>query len=412
MLELLIIGGGVHGTFLSHALCSSGAFGRDQLAVLDPWDEPLAHWHRNTRNSGMRFLRSPSSHNMDTDFHALRDFARTHNFPEPASYIPPYQRPSLELFDQHTNTVLNKHRLARLRVKGRAQRIVLKPHHVEIATDHQVMRARRVLIAVGRSEELRYPGWYAATESSTDPNIAHVFSPDYNRDARNAPRAPVIVGGGVTAAQLALALSRRSENPPVIVARHPVKSEQFDSNPCFIGPRCLEDFLAERDYTRRRQIITRERNPGTMPSDVAVELQAALDEKRITYIVDEVVGTTPSREGQTEVRLSTGPSTLSSDAVFLATGFNPVPPASRLIADLAARHSLKLAEDGYPIVDRHLQWQERVFLAGPLAELELGPACVNIIGAHHAARRLVPVFKYGRLEAGRRNPWLPLRKVA
>jgi hypothetical protein len=32
-------------------------------------------------------------------------------------------------------------------------------------------------------------------------------------------------------------------------------------------------------------------------------------------------------------------------------------------------------------------------VAGPLGELEIGPAAPNIIGAHLAARRLVPYFR-------------------
>jgi uncharacterized membrane protein YdfJ with MMPL/SSD domain len=51
-----------------------------------------------------------------------------------------------------------------------------------------------------------------------------------------------------------------------------------------------------------------------------------------------------------------------------------------------------------------------VFVIGALAELELGPACLNIIGAHNAARRLVPQFRPEPPVAEELQPWTPLAR--
>jgi hypothetical protein len=48
-------------------------------------------------------------------------------------------------------------------------------------------------------------------------------------------------------------------------------------------------------------------------------------------------------------------------------------------------------------------------VTGPLGELELGPAAPNIIGAHLAARRLVPFFRGGVETEGAR---LAAREIA
>ena len=51
--------------------------------------------------------------------------------------------------------------------------------------------------------------------------------------------------------------------------------------------------------------------------------------------------------------------------------------------------SLPCASCGYPVVDKALRWHPRVYVSGPLAELELGPSSRNISGARRAAERLV-----------------------
>jgi len=45
MLEWLIIGGGVQGTFISHYLTAVAGVPRERLRVLDPEPEPLARWY-------------------------------------------------------------------------------------------------------------------------------------------------------------------------------------------------------------------------------------------------------------------------------------------------------------------------------------------------------------------------------
>jgi hypothetical protein len=47
------------------------------------------------------------------------------------------------------------------------------------------------------------------------------------------------------------------------------------------------------------------------------------------------------------------------------------------------------AARGYPIVDKALRWHPRIHVTGPLAELELGPAARNIVGARMTAERLI-----------------------
>lgn len=83
---------------------------------------------------------------------------------------------------------------------------------------------------------------------------------------------------------------------------------------------------------------------------------------------------------------------LPADTVILATGFAAAPLASPLLADLQQRYQLPCSAEGFPITDAQLRWHPRVMLSGAYAALTVGPAAGNIIGAHLALRRLLPLL--------------------
>jgi hypothetical protein len=183
----------------------------------------------------------------------------------------------------------------------------------------------------------------------------------------------------------------------VLLTRGPLRVGQFDSEPCFIGPRCLADFLAEPTPAARRKYIEEARYPGTMPWDVEQTLRG---EERVAILEDDVSGIEPAgvadtAGGRLRVQLRDEVQPVESDLVVLATGFERRLPLSGLIADLARRHGLSTGPCGSPVPDRFLRWHPRVLVTGALGELEIGPAAPNIIGAHLAARRLVPFFRGG-----------------
>lgn len=75
-LDWLIVGGGVHGTHLSHVLVNRAGVAPDRVRVLDPQEHPLETFWRVTSATGMRDLRSPGVHHADLHSYALRRFAK------------------------------------------------------------------------------------------------------------------------------------------------------------------------------------------------------------------------------------------------------------------------------------------------------------------------------------------------
>ncbi|MBU9713645.1 FAD-dependent oxidoreductase [Evansella tamaricis] len=67
MIDWVIIGGGVHGCTIATFLIKSGKTTTEKLKIIDPNPEPMYKWKKNTERIGMKFLRSPSVHHLDTD---------------------------------------------------------------------------------------------------------------------------------------------------------------------------------------------------------------------------------------------------------------------------------------------------------------------------------------------------------
>lgn len=392
MLDWLIIGGGIHGTYLSHVLQRRGV-APERLRVLDPHAQPLARWRACTANTGMRFLRSPGVHHLDRDAESLIKFcAAAPESDEAAWFAAPYHRPALALFDAHTDALIEQHGLARLRIVGEATGLQPCRGGWRVETSRGGIEARRVILAIGMSEQPARPDW-AQPLYAPGAALHHIFDPAFQRDSLPAWTAVVVVGGGITAVQTALALANRAPGTVTWLARHGLREHQFDSDPCWMGPKCLAGFAQEPDPVRRRAIIQQARHRGSVPPDVARSLQAALDCGHLTQRIATVERATLTADGAITLTLAAGAGSITAERVVLATGFDQQRPGGAWLAQAIDAYGLPCAPCGYPLVDATLCWRAGLYVTGPLAELELGPAARNIIGARHAGARLVEVGK-------------------
>lgn len=409
--EIAIIGGGLQGTALARMLGASFPGSSNTLAVIDPHETACAEWLRNTRATGMRYLRSPSSHNLDGSFHALRRFASERGF-GPSHFLEPYARPSLSLFNQHTQHVIEEHRLSSLRVRGWVERITPLGDGYRIETDRNRCETRHLLLALGAEEALTIPEPLMGV-----PGAHHVFSRAFTPEEFRRARRPLIVGGGISAIQLA-AESIESGGAPRIISPHPIRISQFDSDACFIGPRCLEGFVSVTQPAERGDMITESRYPGSVPHELAESAHRLIASGALEYLVGTVTQAKTSGVGYLAT-ISTKPDggsrEITGDAIIAATGFRSVPRPDGLIARIASDLDLPTDASGRPVVDRALRWRRsdhavvpggEIFVTGRAAELEIGPAAPNLIGAYLAARRIVPYLAGTPVESI--VPWRPI----
>jgi thioredoxin reductase len=335
----------------------------------------------------MTYLRSPEVHHLHYDPWSLRTFAETRHGKPHANYIPLYKRPTLALFQTYSRTLIERYDLAALRLKGRAVGLQRVDGGWRVETDSGNVDARRVILAMGASERLNIPDWAQPLMDAGIP-VNHIFESDFSREAIADWNEAVVVGGGISAAQTALALAARSPGSVTMLSRHAMRVHDFDADPCWVTRLCLERFHRTTDYDQRRAMITEARYTGSIPPDIREQLLDAINAGKLRLRIGEVTAasravTTPT----VTLTLSSGEA-FQTDRVILATGFDPKRPGGKWLDDAIAEYDLPIADCGYPIVDDCLQWREGLYTTGPLAELEVGPVARNIIGARLAAERI------------------------
>jgi len=386
MLDWLIVGGGIHGTYHSFYLTRVKGVARERLRVLDPYDAPLGRWHELSSNTGMAYLRSPHAHNLDHDPWSIATFARTRAGEPLARYIPIHNRPSLELFNTHSQWLIARHRLDELRLVGRAAGLTKLPNRWRVETASGSLEARHVLLAISATEQPHVPAWAVPLRQQGAP-IHHIFDLGFHRETLPDWSYLVVVGGGITAAQTALVLAERAPGTVTLLMRHEIRVHHFDSDLCWIGADCLKSFHAEPDINQRRKMIRQARHHGSLPPDVHAELQAVAQQGLLRVCTSEIA--TASGNARTiQLSLANGQSTIHADRVILATGFEAARPGGTWLDNAIAEYDLPVAGCGYPVVDATLAWHPGLRVSGPLAELEIGPVSRNFIGARLAAERI------------------------
>lgn len=385
-LEWLIIGGGIHGVHLGARLIGEAGVPQDRIAIVDPADRLLSRWRSNTQVTGMRYLRSPAVHNLDLDPMSLHLYAGNQRHRRRGDFREPYARPALALFNAHCDEVVSEFGLAHIHLRDRAVSCIpgKRSVFVRLAAGGW-LETHNLIFAMGMSEQPLWPDWAPQEHAQ----VHHIFAPGFN----GWPEAPgervTVIGGGISAAQVALRLLDEGHRVR-LVTRHEFRERQFDSDPGWLGPRLRAEFDRQRKPSRRREIISEARHRGSMPADVSRPLKRAIQEDQITWdreSVDDIVASNDTLYVRFSNRL-----VVEADRVLLATGYSPQRPGGAMLDSLVESASLPVAKCGYPIVDASLRWHPNIYVTGPLAELEIGPVSRNIAGARAAGDRIMPTI--------------------
>lgn len=395
MKEWLIIGGGIHGTYMANLLVTKFSVPHDKLVILDPHDSPCMQWKIMTCKTGMTYLRSPIYHHVDLDACSLEDFMEHESEHSWAKAYGEYKRPSLRLFNEHIDNVVQKAGLHKCYRVGRATDITDRRTYLKVDTTTGSINTRRVLLAISPTESSRFPEWARKLKAKNAP-IRHVFDDDFVLSSIVPGFSYAVLGKGLSALQLALYAAHLSPGNTHLLSNGRIPIHKFDSDPCWLGPRCLEPFGKEKDLSVRRSIITNNLLNGSVPQEVASDImQASERDMSLTVSYDPAVDGKFLRGGKIELTKANGEK-LVVDRVILATGFDHACPGSGWLGDVISKMRLPLHSDGYPIVDRYLRWHRRIFVTGALGELEVGPAARNIFGATLAGYRISQLLEKER----------------
>ncbi|WP_173917184.1 FAD/NAD(P)-binding protein [Halobacillus sp. Marseille-Q1614] len=385
MYQWVIIGGGIHGcTIAAHLLHSSKVKTKD-LLIIDPFHKPIEKWKRMTGRVGMEYLRSPSVHHLHPDPYSLKSFAQSHDYA--GGFKGYYKRPRLDMFNDHCDQLFKGVELSDCWENDRAVSLTRQGEQWKISTaSHREIVSKQVVLALGVNDQPHYPDWAKPLHKKAPHLIGHIFS-EQDMKAFDASKPPAIVGAGITAVHLAIKCSLESSSPVSIIKRHPFRIEDFDSDPGWLGPKYLSSFNRVSSYEKRRTIIQKARNRGSVTQSIYSLLKRLEAQEKIKIITADIESARVCNE-KINLKLEKK-GELLAESLLLATGAASCLPGKELLEQTIQEHRLPCAPCGFPIINKQLEWTAGLFTAGALAELEIGPAARNIAGARKAAQRIV-----------------------
>ncbi len=414
MKSLAIIGGGIHGSMLFVNLPKNI---RRNTVIIDTHTTPLARFISQCKAVGVPYLRSPGSHSLHRDFRHLFKYARANGFGA-SHFWGPYATPSLPVFSAHAHALLEECKVQNhwLQACVVALRYQEDAWHIECKNPsthlQHTVSARRVILAMGQ-DDASVPAAFAAELEPQN----HVLHESFVAPKNNTKVC--VIGGGMSGTQCALRLVKTKNHDVTLICPQPHTVTNFDSNPCFIGPRCQPSFLRLSSYEERAALLKKHRYPGSINPALLKECENIQNNpalaKRFSIVYGRVATVrmlrqqaykgTGACEKKYELTLSNNKQFLY-DAVICASGLNTrapensssanltriIAPHQEIVQSLIRNYKLPHAMGNFPIVSPNLEWHTNLFVSGALAELEVGMAARNIIGAHLTYRRLKHVW--------------------
>ena len=381
-----VVGAGPHGLAATLALLDTDPSWRDDLVVIDPagW---MGTWRKQFARLRIDNLRSPGVHHPDPDPSALSRFCDG----RPGAPGLPYGIPAADRFEAFCAAAVAEHDLDDVLVPCRAHRLVPGARRsILTLADGSTLAARHVVLAVNPARR-RVPSWACTTEPIPTARLAHAADVDL-RSVAVAGEHVVVVGGGLTAAHLAMG-ALESGALVTLVHRRPLRRSMFDTDPGWLGPKHLDTFHRLDDPAARLVACLQARDGGSIPPWMHDRLRRHERAGRLAVRTpSRVVGAHPCIDG---VALTLDDPECGPDAVieagrvWLATGTAPDVGAHRLTRALLADHPTPV-HGGFPVLDEHLRWPgTNVHLLGRPTMLALGPAAGNLWGARVGAQRVV-----------------------
>jgi cation diffusion facilitator CzcD-associated flavoprotein CzcO len=379
--DIVVIGAGPHALTVVVSLLDRSPTMRRRVRVLDPAGSWLHHWRSAFGRLAIAELRSPAVHHPGPGPGDLERWRYEHGH---RSSGLPYGIPTFHAFDAYCDDLIKRQGLDELLLTTRARRIEpAGPDGAIVHTDDGPLRCRSVVVA-SNPHQRRLPAWVPDLIPAPADRLAHAADVDLAADV-GAGEEVVIVGGGLTAAHLAVGAADAGAQVR-LVARRPLRSRMFDVEPGWLGPMHLDGFAALACGAERRRRIDEARDGGSIPPWMHLRLAERVRRGSLE-ILDGARVVTGTPDGAGFLLVLGDERRIHADRLWLATGATPTVETS-LLRELTTAHATEI-HDGLPRLTADLRWPGTpVHLCGSLAALELGPAAGNLWGARAAARRI------------------------
>ncbi|MCG7341526.1 lysine N(6)-hydroxylase/L-ornithine N(5)-oxygenase family protein [Staphylococcus auricularis] len=375
MTNWTIIGGGIQAVTIAIKLRTEG-LPANSLTMIDPHASLCEQFKKYTARIDMPFLRSPCVHHCHPDPFHLKKYAKKNQFTN--AYLGKYKRPQRDMFMYHIHDLVHQYDLNDTHMQGYVEHIerLGQQWHITLS-DQQQLITDYVIIAAGCTETPNIPDMY-----QNQPDVQHIFEDgEINYDDTSH-----VVGSGISAAHLChRLLTEHPEKQLHLWMNKDIEIHDFDADPGWLGPKNMTHFSQIESSEQRMHILTRERHKGSMPQDLYLRLKKHIEKGRI---IRHQLPIKAIKDHQ----IHTKDGSYTYDHILLATGFKNTMLQAPYIKDLILNHHAPMAQCGLPSITPELEWLPQLFVAGDLADLELGPFARNIMGGREAANRIASYY--------------------
>ncbi|KAG7661992.1 uncharacterized protein J8A68_004492 [[Candida] subhashii] len=337
-----------------------------------------------------------------------------------------YYRPSTPFFSDYCKDIIKRYNL-QSRVK-KDEVISIEYKYISVAgTDEQgegmvirtasgkVFGCKIGIVTSGHRGSINYP-ITPFTETHfpyASCHTTHLFTKQVNfLDERffnktNSPCSIVIVGGGLTSAQLAHVAAQDPRIDKVyLLFRGPVKIKHFDFHLDWVtkykNVKKSAFYILDTDEERAR-MIKDAREGGSINPEYYKKLNAHVKSGKVDWMKHTEIVSQNWDQKSERWDLSVETKTMGKDHkelvvekklsniryIYFATGIRADIQSLEFLQPMMKENPIEVV-DGFPCLTDNLQWNEIVplFMSGKNASLRIGPTSANLDGARSGAERI------------------------
>ncbi|KAL2008013.1 hypothetical protein VTN00DRAFT_7995 [Thermoascus crustaceus] len=269
-----------------------------------------------------------------------------------------------------------------------------------ITKDGRKFYSRAVVLAIGPGGAKIMP-WQLSSEEQMGAchsmDIRSFPSPNVKSKIKEHRETNVVVvGGGLTSAQLADMAIRKGVTRVWYLLRSGLKVKPFDVDLTWMGKfRNYEKavFWSADDDDERLEMIKTARNGGSITPRFHKILKQHVTCKRLSIHTHTVIASKEFDPSSKTWRITTDPPIPDLppriDYLYFATGVNSNVSEIPLLRTINCEYPIEVKQ-GLPCITDDLMWKQDVplFVTGKLAALRLGPGAANLEGARLGAERV------------------------
>ncbi|KHJ36274.1 putative fad binding domain protein [Erysiphe necator] len=310
-----------------------------------------------------------------------------------------YFRPSQALFKEYCEDIARRYGISDIVQRSRVNSISFDKNEeiFTLQTSTGEKKSRIVVLAIGSALDPSLPPDCPFCDAH---NVAHIMSAKVhsnlltNQDVKYRTNSVLIVGGGLTSAQVAKVVADEGISRIYLILRGKLKTKHFDVDLHWLAKyknRSMSEFYFADSDQERWEMMKSARGGGSVNPEFKVIIEN-LQRKGTLKLKENTVIKNAIWESSTaswSVDLQTDEQEIEQilvNHVIYATG-TPVNISSLpLIQPLMAQHPISTV-GGMPCLTDELMWDEGVplFATGKLGGLRLGPAAGNLEGARVGA---------------------------